>query len=470
VTPYTEFVASKVRRQRPAGFDASRLPSCLKPFQREIVKWACQTGRAAVFLGTGLGKTLIQLAWADQVAKKTGGKILIVCPLAVGPQTVREADKFGIRGVARCESQDNVTAAVRIAVTNYQRLHLFDAGKFAAVVIDESGILKNFTGKVKRDLCERFARHEYKLACTATPAPNDCMELGNHADFLGVMPANEMLSRWFINDQAHAGEYRLKKHAEKDYWRWVSSWACAARHPRDLGHDEPGYDLPPLEYREHVVNVDVTADAGGALLRSDRLTATTLHQEMRRTAPDRAAKVAEIIAAEPPGPWLIWCNTDYEADALKKLLPDAAEVRGSDTDKAKEDRLIGFADGRIQTLITKPGVAGWGLNWQHCDRMAFVGLSYSFEQQYQAVRRCWRFGQPKPVIAHFVMANTEGEVLAVVKKKAAEHERMHAAMAEAVREFWGRTDGRRSETTPHPETMKLPKWLTTHTDNYGGAA
>ena len=433
---YQQFLESKRVLAKPLGFEADAINASLFQWQRDIVRWALRLGRAAIFAECGLGKTLMQLEWASRVAQHTGRPVLILTPLAVAKQTLAEAGKFGVVTPAAVhENGERVPAREpHLAITNYQKLHKFDPSVFAGVVLDESSILKSYMGATKRQLIDSFAETPYRLCCTATPAPNDHMEIGNHADFLGVMPANEMLMRWFCNDQAKAGVYRLKAHGEADFWRWVSSWAACIGKPSDLGYSDDGFELPALELIDCPVSVDVTDGAGDSLWRNDAVNATGIHKEMRKTARDRAAAVAKIIADDPAGPWIVWCNTDYEADELRAAIPDAVEVRGSHKDSLKEKRLAEFAEGKIRVLVSKPTVAGFGLNWQHCHKIALVGLSYSFEQFYQVVRRCWRFGQKESVKAHVVFAETEGEVLSAVRRKQADHETMKAAMCGSMRE------------------------------------
>lgn len=431
---YDTFLARKAVQAAPVGFHvaADDLGDHLFPFQRRIVSWALSVGRAAVFADTGLGKTRMQLTWADRVAKFTGGRVLILAPLAVADQTVREAEAIGIKaGYAR--RQEDV--AETITVTNYEMLGHFDAGSFAGVVLDESSILKSFMGKTKRAIIEAFAGLRFKLACTATPAPNDHVELGNHADFLDVMPANEMLSRWFINDTMSAGNYRLKGHAAGDFWRWVASWAISVTKPSDLGDfDDTGYVLPGLHIFEHTVAVDHSrAHEDGKLLKHGDLSATELHREMRETNADRCAKVAELVTGSDES-WIVWCNTNYEADELVRLLPDAIEVRGSETVDAKQRKLRAFTAGEARIIITKPSIAGFGLNWQHCHNMAFVGLSYGYEDLYQALRRSYRFGQTREVNAHLICAESEVGVMETLRAKEAAHRQMQLAMAAAMRE------------------------------------
>ncbi len=455
---YRAFLAGKRVAAEEGGFevDAAALPPGLFPWQRQIVLWALRIGKAAIFSECGTGKSAMQLAWAAQVVAHSGRPVLILAPLAVAGQTKREGEKFGIP-VTVCRNQDDVRPGVNVA--NYERLHLFDPTVFGGVVADESGILKSFTGATKQALIRAFRSTPYRLCCTATPAPNDYLELGNHAEFLGVMPSNEMIMRWFINDSMAAGKYRLKGHAERDFWRWVSSWAVSLAKPSDLGYSDEGYILPPLTWAVHSVEVDLTEDAGDALFRAPTLSSTGLHQEKRRTVGERAAKVAELVSTTP-GPWICWCDTNYEADAVTALLPEAVEVRGSDSLDEKEARLDAFCRGEARVLVTKPSIAGFGLNLQHCAQQVFVGLSYSFESVYQAVRRSWRFGQERPVAAHVVMAETEGRVLATIREKQAAHETMKGAMVDAMRETQLAGQGRRTLLNYDPRVeMRLPRWL-----------
>lgn len=356
MSDYQTFLASKRIEARPMGFavDPAALNPALFPFQRAITEWSLKRGRAAIFAAVGLGKTPMQIEWAHHVHLHTGGDVLILAPLAVAQQTRREGLKFG-RTVTVCRSQEDVRPGVN--VTNYEMVEHFDAARFAGVVLDESACLRDYMGIVKRRLVDAFAATPYRLCCTATPAPNDHMELGNHSEFLGVMPAPEMLSRWFINDTNATGVYRLKGHAEADFWRWVTSWAVALRRPSDLGdYSDDGYILPPLTIHQHTVEVDVTADRGDHLFRIPDLSATAIHAEMRRTAPARAAVAAALVNGTP-GPWAVWVNTNYEADAVTALLPDALEVRGSDSIAAKEARLGAFSDGSARVILTKANVA-----------------------------------------------------------------------------------------------------------------
>jgi superfamily II DNA or RNA helicase len=410
-----------------------------------------------LFADTGLGKTAMQLAWAHQVVRRTGGRVLILAPLAIGPQTVREAAKFGIPGVKHVRQGDQVEDG--ITVCNYQSLHKLEPHSFAGVVLDESSILKAYSGATKQALVDAFAETPFRLACTATPAPNDYLELGNHSEFLGVMPSHQMLARWFVNDQSGMCAYRLKGHAVTPFWDWVTSWARCIGRPSDMGaYSDAGFDLPPFRLHRHSVTVDLSAKREeGMLFRLQDGSATSLHRERRLTSEDRAAKVAELVRSEPDESWLIWTDTNYDADALRAILPEATEVRGDHSDDEKEARLLGFADGSARVLVTKPSIAGFGLNWQHCARVAFVGPSYSYEQFYQAIRRCWRFGQTRQVEVHVVLAATEALVGQVLDHKGEAHEAMKIAMFAASRRAASRAA--RSPDYLPIHKASVPRWL-----------
>jgi hypothetical protein len=461
-TSYEEFLASKTAYRADHGFRPGPLPGFLFPFQATIVEWACLQGRCAIWADTGLGKTGMQLAWAEQVYRKTNKDILILCPLAVARQTSREAEKFGLESpVTVCRT--GADAKPGINVTNYQMLKHFDVSRFGGVVVDESDILANFSGKVKKLILESFRETPFKLDCSATPAPNDHMEIGNHADFLGAMAGHEMLSRWFINDGREAGKYVLKAHGVDDFWRWVSSWAVAVGKPSDLGCEDGAYDLPPLRMHQHVVEVDnIDGRQDGFLFRMPSMSATGMHKEMRRTAADRAAAVADLVRSfDPEEVSLIWCHTDYESDALRGLLPDAVEVKGTQSIEEKESRLDAFSLGQVKTLISKPSICGHGMNWQHCRKPIFMGLDYSFKGFYQAIRRNWRFGQSMPVDAHIFMAETEGRLLDTIQRKQSDYEAMKRSMIAAMKKHGlGSQSERYALEGYNPTvTMKLPDWL-----------
>lgn len=422
---YADFLARKRIIDPMTGMgDVGELPAFMFPHQRDIVSWALRRGRSAIFAGTGLGKTAMELVWADKVASYTGKPVLIFAPLAVAQQHIREARKFGLE--ARVVS-DQSEVGPGVNVTNYQKIGHFDLSLFGGVVLDESSILKSTDGHYRTRLIEECSTIPFRLAATATPAPNDFMELGNHAEFLGVMSYTDMLATFFIHDGGDTQKWRLKGHAENEFWKWMASWAVMLRKPSDLGYPNDGYDLPPLVQNQHVVGVDYAPSLDTGLLFP--MEARSLSERIaarRDTVSERVEMAAKITPADRPFVW--WCNLNSESEALAKAIPGAVEVRGFDDDGAKERKLEAFTSGAIRVLITKPSIAGFGMNWQHCADTGFVGLNDSFEQVFQAVRRFWRFGQAKPVNVHFIAAETEGAVVANLKRKEADAERMAASM------------------------------------------
>lgn len=408
---YAEFLSNKAMVDVPTGIDdPGELNPMLFDFQADITRWALRRGRAAIFADCGLGKTPMQLEWAQQVHGHTGCRVLIVAPLAVSAQTIREGEKFGVT-VTACKEQADVEDG--ISITNYERLHNFNPAEFGAVVLDESSILKSFTGKYRTDLIERWGQVPFRLACTATPAPNDFMELGNHAEFLGVMTRTNMLSMFFVHDGGETQKWRLKGHAESEFWKWICSWAVMIRKPSDLGYDDGGFVLPELRIHQVTVNTEVHTDTLFAM------EAKTLQERQRArkdSIADRVAECARIINGDS-SPWLVWCNLNDESAALSASIADSVEVKGSDKPQHKESSMLGFSSGDVMRLVTKPSIAGFGMNWQHCNKVAFVGISDSYEQFYQAVRRCWRFGQKNPVDCYIITADTEGAVVKNIQRK-----------------------------------------------------
>lgn len=467
---YLDFLAAKSPLDPLAGMsDVPTLPEVLKPFQRAITTWALRRGRAAMFEGTGLGKTLQQLAWAQEVARLYG-QVLVLTPLAVAEQTVSEAAKFGIDGVAY--AADFSRARTPIVVTNYERFDKFPIDCFPGIVLDESGIIKSVDGKTRAELTDACRATPWKLCCSATPAPNDYTELGQHAEFLGVMHAKEMLAMFFVHDgsiraddhsQTNDG-WRLKRHAAGDFWRWLASWSVMIRHPSDLGFDEPGYDLPPLNLHEVTVASRRSFAPVGRLFTVDALTLSERIGARRDTTPERVAKAVEIVAREPDESWLVWCNLNNEADAIEAALPRALQVAGRHDVGVKVQRLLGFKEGRPPILVTKPSLAGHGMNWQHCARMVFVGLTDSFEQVYQAIRRCWRFGQARSVEVYFVSSELEGDVVANIRRKEVAFEAMLDAMSVHMRDLMREQviGGRNASDAYDPKIpMRIPEWLLT---------
>ena len=437
MTDYNQFLNNKFVKVQSSGFDVpvEAINPLLFDWQREVVSWALKNGKAALFEECGLGKTLQQVEWAKHVHAYTGGSVLICSPLAVAHQTIREGAKIGV-SISYIRHQDEVTTP-GVYITNYDMLKEISGEEWSGVVLDESSILKAYTGATKRMILEMFESVPYKLACTATPAPNDHLELGNHAEFLSVMRSNEMIQRWFVNDSMQAGGYRLKMHGASDYWKWVTSWAVCISKPSDIGYKDncPAYsfDMPQLIVKNEIVGVDHSrAFEKGELFVDGTLSATDMWREKKFTYKARCDRVKEIIG-ESPEAWIIWCETNDEADYLQKLFPQAVEVRGSDSVKEKERMLSAFTDGEAKIIITKSDIAGFGLNWQHCNNMCFVGVTYSFEKTYQALRRSWRFGQRQDVTAWMVTAESEGEILKTLSTKQDAHREMQRAMNEAMK-------------------------------------
>ena len=420
---YEDFLARKAMLDPMTGMaEPPPLPDALFPFQADITRWALKRGRAAIFAGTGLGKSFMELSWGQAVADYTGKPVLHLAPLAVAGQMVREAAKFGIP-CQQVAAQTDVRPGINI--TNYQKIDHFDLASFGGVILDESSILKSTDGHYRTKLIQECQSVPFRLAATATPAPNDFMELGNHAEFLGVMSYTDMLATFFTHDGGDTQKWRLKGHAENEFWKWMASWSVMIRKPSDLGYDDTGYDLPPLTQIQHTVSIAPKFDDGDLFASH----ATTMSERIVARRESVAERVAMAVSVTPDeGPFVWWCNLNAESEALCKAIPGAVETKGSDSDEVKERKLLDFAEGRTRVLITKPGVAGFGMNWQHCCETGFVGLNDSFEQVYQAIRRFWRFGQTKPVTVHMIAAETEGAVVANLRRKEADADRMAAAM------------------------------------------
>ena len=450
---YTDFITNK--SERTIHTDSIKttvddLNPSLYDFQKDIVRWALAKGRAAIFADCGLGKTAMQLEWAHQICTRRNGTALIVAPLTVAPQTVGEGLKFGIN-VTLCESSDDIRPGINI--TNYEKLDKFIGSKFTAVVLDESSILKSFTGKVRNQIIDQFCDTPFRLACTATPAPNDFMELGNHAEFLGIMSYSEMLSMFFVHDGGQTSKWRLKGHAESIFWQWMGSWAVVMNNPADLGYDIDGYDLPPLNIHQIIVDGDKPV--------TESMTLTQRRNARKESLSDRCSAAAQLVNNYPNNQWLIWCDLNAESDELAKKIPDAVEVKGSDPAKQKSNRLLGFSMGFNRALVTKPSIAGFGMNWQNCHKMIFTGLSDSYEQYYQAVRRCWRFGQKEPVDVYIIISSKEGAVKENIERKQADCDKMRTAMGQQTKEIVKKElQSTCRLTAPYnPEaTMVLPLW------------
>ena len=428
IVSYEEFLGNKSAAAPIAGFDPIDFTAPLFPFQRDIVTMACRVGKFCIWADCGMGKTAMQLEWAHQVHRHTGGNVLILAPLAVAHQTVREGGKFGIPCSFAAKQLD---AQPGITITNYEKLAHFDASRFDGVVLDESSILKAYTGKIRNQIISSFAATPYRLACSATPAPNDHMELGNHAEFIGVMTRTEMLAMFFIHDAADARNWRLKGHAAAKFWEWICSWAVTIRKPSDLGYDDGDFVLPPLEIRDCTVEAPrqaATADDGQMALFAMEARTLNDQRKVRKASLQLRVDAAAALANGSAEQWLIWCDLNDESKALTAAIDGAVEVSGSDSDEHKRQAAIDFQDGKIRVLVSKPSIFGFGLNFQSCHNVAFVGLSHSYEAFYQAIRRCWRFGQQQPVNAHIIYDVAEGRVIDNIRRKEVDS----IAMAESM--------------------------------------
>lgn len=451
---YAEFIKTKSFKTKAAGFDADLSGYPLFGYQADITRWALTRGRAAIFANTGLGKTLMQLTWADQVAKQTNAPVLVIAPLAVSEQTIGEGQKFGIE-VERFEFCE--VSGPRIYITNYEQLHNIDENQFSAIVLDESSILKGTDSKTRQLVQDKFRHIPYKLSCTATPSPNDFMELGTQAEFLGIMSQVEMLAMFFIHDGSDTSKWRLKGHGRKKFFEWLATWAIFITKPSDIGHADEGHELPELVFHEHIIDSGITdglfAPVAQGLL--DR-------NKARKDTVDTRVEKAAAIANSFDDQCLIWCHLNDESEKLKSVIDGAVEVKGSDDPKHKTDSMIGFAKGGVGKLVSKPKICGFGMNFQSCNKMVFVGLSDSWEQFYQAVRRCWRYGQTKPVHVHIVSADIEGGVLANIKRKEQQHRELMAEMIAVMKDKTLMELGKaRNEKADYnnTKTMEIPRWV-----------
>lgn len=419
VSDYLKFIEGKNEQFVGVGFDPFGLNAGMFGYQSDITKWACRKGRAAIFADCGLGKTLMQLEWARLVAEHTGMPVLVVAPLSVAQQTVREAAKFGID--AEYSRSGEFTA--KIVTCNYEMLKNFSPEQFGGVVIDESSILKAFDGKTRNEIIESFRETPFRLACTATPSPNDFMELGNHAEFLGIMSTAEMLSKFFFHDGGDTQCWTLKGHAEEEFWKWVCSWAIMLRKPSDIGHSDDGFELPPMTTIQHTIAAPMDGSATGTLFKMQAVTLDEQRAARKGTLDDRCRKVAELCHGSEEQ-WLIWCDLNAEGDLLAELIEGAEQIAGSDKIEEKEAKIARFIDGTTRALVTKTKICGFGLNLQFCRNVAFVGVTHSFEAYYQAIRRCWRFGQTREVKCHVVSSDIEGNVVSSLQRKEADAARM----------------------------------------------
>lgn len=421
----------------------------LYEFQKDIVRWALKKGKACIFADCGLGKTPMQLSWAHQVCTHTGGMVLILAPLAVADQTKREAEKFGYTAKV-VESQSECISGINI--TNYEKMDKFVANEFVGVVLDESSILKSYSGKVRTAIIQNFHSVPYKLACTATPAPNDYMEIGNHSEFCGVMTRSEMLSMFFVHDGGQTSKWRLKGHATDVFWQWLATFSVFVDNPANIGYQVSGYDLPKLNINEIIVD-------GNEPIK-ESLTLTERREARKESLELRCKKAAKLVNSSNEK-WLVWCDLNDESARLSELISESVEVKGSDKSEYKSNSMLAFSDGTVKCLITKPKIAGFGMNWQNCHNMIFTGLSDSYEQYYQAVRRCWRFGQEKPVNVYIIISAKEGCVKENIERKQCDFQKMQSEMTELTKEI---TKKELKSTcrisTPYEPTkeMKLPDW------------
>ena len=452
---YSAFIEQKTNRGSDSGFDPVFMPGFLFDFQRSLVEWAVRKGRAAIFADCGLGKTPMGLTWAQNVALHTDKPVLYLTPLAVAGQTVREAEKFGIEAL---DAREGMRSG-RILVTNYERLHYFSPRDFGGVVCDESSILKSFAGQRRGEITAFMRQVPYRLLQTATAAPNDYIELGTSSEALGYMGHMDMLNRFFKNDLNNSAQgrmrgevikWRLKGHAEGPFWRWVCSWARAIRRPSDLGFDDRAFILPPLNEVEHLI--DTNSCAEGMLFALPAIGLKEQRDERRRTVLERCDAVAQLVnrTGEPA---LVWCHLNDEGDELERLIPDALQVSGSDSDDRKEDRLEAFALGNARVLITKPKIGAWGLNFQHCNHITFFP-SHSFEQYYQAVRRCWRFGQKRAVKVDVITTEGERGVMRNLQRKAGQADEMFSRLVSEMNSALAIERASNMNIS-----MEIPEWL-----------
>lgn len=452
---YEDFLFAKLHTGLNYGFDPVWMPDSLFDFQKSLVEWACLKGRAAIFADCGLGKTAMQLTWAENVARKTNNRVLVLTPLAVAFQTVAEGQKFGIEVVHR---RAGIEASDRVVVTNYERLHHFTPEDFTGVVCDESSILKNFDGETRKAVTDFMRKRPYRLLCTATAAPNDYIELGTSSEALGHLGAQDMLNKFFKKSQATtsarqehmAGFFTLRPHAKHDFWRWVCSWARAVRKPSDLGYNDGSFHLPPLNIRQHVVRAKRPRD--GYLFDLPAVGLAEQRSDLRRTIDERCEMAADLCNSHDR-PAVAWCNLNEEGDKLTKLIHGAVQVSGKDTEEHKEAVFNGFVSGDIRVLVTKPVIGGFGLNLQHCAHQTYFP-SHSYEQYYQSVRRCWRFGQQSPVTVDLITTDGQNNVLANLQRKSEAANAMFDHLVEMMR-----NELNLKKPSEYTNEEEVPAWL-----------
>ena len=452
---YQKFLKNKTQLGGFYGFDPTWIPDKLFDFQKSLVEWSCKKGRSAIYADCGLGKTFMQIAWAENVIRKTNGRVLILTPLAVSFQTVKECEKIGVEST---HARNGITGSGKLFITNYERLAKFNSSDFVGVVCDESSILKNFDGETRKAVTEFMRTIKYRLLCTATAAPNDYIELGTSSEAIGDLGATDMVNRFFrkakntttARQEKMSGIYELRSHAEKDFWRWICSWARAVRCPMDIGFDNKGFDLPKLITRSHVVKASTPRD--GYLFDIPAVGLSEQRNDLMRTTKERCEMAADLVNSHSL-PAVSWCNLNKEGDMLKRLIPDSVQVSGSDTDDHKEGAFNDFVNGGIRVLITKPTIGGFGLNLQHCAHETFFP-SHSYEQYYQAVRRCWRFGQKNNVVVDMITTDGQENVLKNLERKSLAAEKMFNHL---VSMMWNELKITKKEQPTKKE--ELPSWL-----------
>ena len=454
---YQDFLIRKNMISGSSGISINpqKINRQLYPFEKAITLWALRKGRAALFEDCGLGKTIQQLEWSFHIVQKENAPVLIIAPLAVAEQTKQEGQKFNI-SVNLCSSQSDVNKS-GINITNYQKLHKFQSSAFVGVVLDESSILKNMAGATRNQIISMFQQTPYRLACTATPSPNDYMELGNHAEFLGIMKHSEMLSTFFVNDSGNVGNWRLKKHAEEyKFWEWLSSWAVMLSNPSDLGYQQNGFNLPSLKYIEHIIPAKTIKR--GMLFPVEAQTMMERKKIRKETTQIRCEYIADIIN-KTNEQWVIWCGLNQESHLLTKLIDNAVEVAGFQDSEERAKNMLDFAKGKVHRLVTKPSIAGFGMNWQNCSKTAFVGLNDSWEQLYQATRRLWRFGQKRNVDVHIIIEEREGKILENIKRKDKQAKHMVQNMVQHTKHLTKQKLSNKEEKKREPlKQMELPEW------------
>lgn len=454
---YKEFIKSKEIESINEGItlDKSELNKNLLPFQRDIVAWALNKGRAAIFSDCGTGKTIMQLSYADMICKHTNGKALILCPLSVAEQTQKEGIKFGIKSRI-CRDQSDVSTGINI--TNYEILNHFDATAFNCVVLDESSILKSFTSATRNELIDVFQRTPYKLCCSATPAPNDFSELGNTVEFLGIMSRSEMLATYFIHDGSDTSKWRLKGYGESKFWEFVAHWAVCVRNPSDLGYSNDDFELPALNLIEHIVESKPTE---GYLVPMRAETLSERRNARKQSMDERVRKSKQLVSGNAEQ-WIVWCDFNAESSALHNAISGSIEVVGSDDPTFKAESAIGFANGDIRVIVSKPSIYGFGMNFQNCHQMIFCGISDSYEQFYQAVRRCWRYGQNEPVNVHIIISEAELNILDNIKRKQADMDKMQNKMVSLMRDVTMSEIKHTTRITTDykpKKKMEVPAWI-----------